>query len=258
MTINDKKIARLARTVGLVCAITAPLSLAGESAIDEAAVERLKASLGYVGTLNTFALETDTTIEVVLEDGQKLQFDNATRATVKRPDRFHAKRLGDLVDQEFFYNGNTLVLQDSTAGFHASVAAPDTVEGMLDFARDSLDIVAPAGDFIYSNAFELLMDGVESAMHLGPSYIEGTVCDHLAFSAPGNGTDFQIWVQQGEKPLPRRIVITSRDILNAPQFTTHIREWDVAPDIPKGLFDFDAQDSSTEIEFILMNVGENQ
>ena len=257
---NERKryCTRLIGAAALAFAAIAPLSQSGETANDEAAVERLRASMDYLAGLKRFALESTSTIEVVLEDGQKLQFDNTIRGTVQRPDKFHAKRLGDLVDQEFFYNGKTLTLQDGKAGYHATLAAPDTIDGMLDFARDSLDIVAPAGDFIYSDAFEMLMDGVESAVHLGPSYVEGKVCDHLAFSAPAKGTDFQVWIQRGDKPLPRRIVITSRDILNAPQFAVHIRSWDVAPDIPSDLFEFDAEDSSTEIEFIVLNVNENQ
>ena len=250
------KLPRLAQTAGLICTFLVSLSQAGEPTIDDAAVKRLKTSLDYGAGLERFTLVTNSTIEMVLQDGQKLQFDNAIRATVQRPNKFHARRLGDLVNQEFFYDGQSLTLQDGTAGFHATVAAPDTIEGMLDFARDTLDIVAPAGDVIYDNAFELLMDGVESATHLGPTYVEGTVCDHLAFSAPGNDTDFQIWVQQGEVPLPRRIVITSREITNAPQFAVHIREWDLSPDIARGLFEFDAEDSSTEIGFILVDTGE--
>lgn len=245
-------------TAALLCMAITPSLWASESTLDPTAVARLQASMDYVASLQNFSLLSTSTIEVVLQDGQKLQFDNAIKATVQRPNKFHAVRLGDLVDQEFFYDGQTLTLQDSTAGFHATVDAPDTLEGMLDFARDSLDIVAPAGDFIYNDAFEILMDGVTSAMNLGPAYVEGEICDHLAFSAPGNDTDWQIWIQHGEKPLPRRIVITSRDVLNAPQFVVHIREWDLAPNSPKELFEFTKQDSSTEIEFILVNTSDSQ
>lgn len=259
MMYPGKKFTRIVKAAtALLCMAITPSLWASESTLDPTAVARLQASMDYVSKLQNFSLLSTSTIEVVLEDGQKLQFDNAIKATVQRPNKFHAVRLGDLVDQEFFYDGQTLTLQDSTAGFHATVDAPDTLEGMLDFARDSLDIVAPAGDLIYSDAFEKLMDGVTSAMNLGPAYVEGQICDHLAFSAPEHQTDWQIWVQRGEKPLPCRIVITSREILNAPQFAVHIREWDLDPDSPKQLFEFNEQDSSTEIEFILVNASDSQ
>lgn len=251
----------LAKTVGitaaaLLCTVSTQTVQAAQTYIDARAVEVLQASLDYVSTLKEFALDTHSTIEIVMDSGQKLQFDNDVDVTVQRPNKLHAVRKGEVVDQEFFYNGKTLTLHDTMGGFHATVEAPDTLEGMLDFTRDSLGIVAPAGDFIYNNAFELLMDGVETAMYIGPSFVEGQICDHLAFSAPGSSTDWQIWVQQGKTPLPRRIVITSRDVLNAPQFTVHIRDWDLSPSISADDFDFRAHASSTEIEFL--NLGEGQ
>lgn len=240
----------------LTCAVSMPVIQAAEADIDPRAVEVLQTSLDYVSSLKEFAVDTHSTIEIVMESGQKLQFDNDVDTTVQRPNKLHSVRKGEVVDQEFFYNGKTLTLHDSMAGFHATVEVPGTLEGMLDFARDSLDIVAPAGDFIYSNALELMMDGVESAMYIGPSFVEGQICDHLAFSAPGHSTDWQIWVQRGETPLPRRIVITSRDVLNAPQFTVHIKDWDLSPNISADDFDFRAHASSTEIEFLKLGEGQ--
>lgn len=237
-------------------AIFTPAPHASEATIDQAAVKRLQESLDYLASLQQFSLLADTTIEVVLLDGQKIQFDNSVNTTVQRPDKMHARRLGDLMEQELFYDGETLTLLDSSAGYHASAAAPDNLEDALDFARETLDIVAPAGDFIHSNAFDILMENVESAIYIGSSYVEGSVCDHLAFSAPTNDTDFQVWVQQGEEPLPRRIVITSREITNAPQFTVHIREWDIHPKIGAESFRFQAPENSQEIEFILLTTAD--
>lgn len=258
MSKSRNKLALLAKATLATWALIAASGTIGaeDKAIDPDSVYRLQASMDYLASLQTFSLETDSTIEVVLEGGQKIQFDNASSATVKRPNKFYAKRLGDLVDQEFFYDGKVLTLQDSMAGFHASIDAPDTLEGMLDFARDSLDIVAPAGDFIYSNSFDLLMEGVESGFYIGPSFVEGVVCDHLAFSSPG--TDWQVWIERGDKPLPRRIVITSRDVLNAPQFTVHISNWDISPKVSDADFNFNEHKDSAAIEFMTIDTADSK
>ena len=244
------------RVLLTACLLVIPvLANAVEPGIEKAAVERLQASMSYLAGLKTFSLETHSTLEVVLHSGQKIQFDNSVDVTVQRPNKLHAMRRGDLMHQALFYDGKTLTLHDASAGFHATVEAPDTLEGMLDFARDSLDLVAPAGDFIYANAFDILMDGVNSAFVVGASFVEGKVCDHLAFSAPG--TDWQIWIQQGDRPVPRRIVITSRDVMSAPQYTVHIREWKLEPDISAGDFRFDEQRDTTAIEFIVRGADGN-
>jgi hypothetical protein len=228
-----------------------PLSVTAQSGIDAEADKLLRQSMSYLAGLQVFGLDSQTSVEVVLLTGQKIQFDDAVSAVVQRPNKFYAARRGDLVDQQLFYNGATLTMVDATAGYHASVDAPDTLEGMLDFARESLDIVAPAGDLLYADNYEILMYGVESGFVVGPAIVAGAVCDHLAFSAPG--TDFQIWIQRGDKPLPRKMVITSRDVVNAPQFTVVIDKWDLEPDTSADRFGFEPDESSTPVEFIMLD-----
>ena len=90
MTDLSKTFACLAQVAILVCAAIAPAARAEAPAIDPEAVARLKASMDYLAQQQRFSLLTSSTIEVVLESGQKLQFDNATRSTVQRPYRLHA------------------------------------------------------------------------------------------------------------------------------------------------------------------------
>lgn len=238
-------IPKLLMLTGVV--LGAPLLASAQVEIDTEADQLLRRSMSYLAGLKQFGLDSQTSIEVVLLTGQKIQFDNEISAVVQRPNKFYAARQGELVDQQFFYDGATLTLTDGTADYHATVDAPDTLEGMLDFARESLDIVAPAGDLIYADNYEILMQGVQSGFAVGPTVIAGVVCDHLAFSAPG--TDFQIWIQRGDKPLPRKLVITSRDVVNAPQFTVLIENWDLAPDVSASRFRFDAPAESQAIGF---------
>ena len=228
--------------------LLAPSWLFTDSGVEAAAAERLRNSMAFLAGLKEFGLESQTSIEVVLLTGQKIQFDSAVSAVAKRPNKFYAERKGELVDQQLFYDGEMLTLADGTAGYHATVKAPDTLEGMLDFARESLDLVAPAGDLIYADNYEILMDGVERGFIVGTAVVSGAVCDHLAFSAPG--TDFQIWIELGDKPLPRKLVITSRDLVNAPQFTVLIDGWDLAPDVSDDRFRFEPPADSQAIGFM--------
>ena len=241
---------------GLMLLFSPAWASGSEAGIQPEAADLLKKATSYLAGLQKFSLETHNTIEVVLENGQKIQFDRANVATVQRPNKLHSRRIGDLADDEFFYNGETLTLHYPESGYYAMVEAPDTLEGMLDFARQSLDIVAPAGDFIYSNAFEILMEDVESAFVVdAPAFVEGAVCDHLAFSAPD--TDFQVWIQRGDQPLLRKLVITSRDVLSAPQFTVNVRNWDLNPDVSPERFTARPAADATRIEFLFIEQGGN-
>ena len=133
-------------------------------------------------------------------------------------------------------------------GTYATVAAPGTLEGMLDMARTQLDIVMPAGDLIYRNAYDILMADVTQGFVVGKSVVEGARCDHLAFRAPN--VDWQIWIQEGPEPLPRKLVITSRDQAAAPQFSVVFTRWDLKPTSTPQTFVFEAPSGAKRVEFL--------
>jgi hypothetical protein len=235
-------------SVGLVLAIgSAPLR-AQPTGVDPEAQRILRTSTDFLAAQTRFSADTRSTIEVVLASGQKLQFSNRVTMSVRRPDKLWARRLGDLIDQVFLYDGRTLTLHDPARKVYASVAAPASIEAMLEFARTRLDVIAPLGDFLGADAYEVLTDGITSAFVVGRSVVEGVPCTHLAFRAPQ--ADWQIWIEEGRRPLPRKIVITTRDVVNAPQFDVTVTRWDLAPKIDDRRFTFRPPAGSSAAEFL--------
>ena len=236
------------RAMALLAAVLFSHSLFGQAAgVDPEAEGLLKNAMAYLAGQRAFTVDTENSIEVVLTSGQKIQFDNAVRVFIQRPDKLRAERLGDLVDQVFYYDGRKLTLHNPVDHYFATVPAPDNLEAMLDFARDSLDIVAPAGDLVYRDAYELLMEGVTSGFVVGTSEVGGVPCKHLAFRAPQ--VDWQIWLQEGDQPLPRKMVITSTDVVNHPQFTVVMNRWDLGPEFDPAIFSFTPSEGDEGIEF---------
>ena len=146
------------------------------------------------------------------------------------------------------YDGRSLTLYNPRDKVYAQVAAPDTLESMLEFARTKLDIVAPAGDLLNKNAYDILMDGVTDGFVVGEAVIEGVRCDHVAFRAPH--VDLQVWIQQGAQPLPRKFVITTRDLDNAPQFAVTVTKWNLKPTFGAQAFVFTPPAGAKRVDFL--------
>ena len=83
--------------------------------------------------------------------------------------------------------------------------------------------MAPGADLLLTNVFNVMMADVVEAAVIGKGVIDGVECDHLAFR--NVETDWQIWIEAGAKPIPRKYVITSKGIGEAPQYTLRIKEW---------------------------------
>lgn len=80
-----------------------------------------------------------------------------------------------------------------------------------------------------SQSYDVLIADVMAAKYIGHSVIDGRECEHLAFR--NHDTDWQLWVELGDRPILRKLVITSKTVNSAPQYTVRIKEWktDVRP-----------------------------
>jgi hypothetical protein len=248
-TLGQRVTATWARCGALVAAAGLSLAVQAQPAgIAPEAQRLLKASTDFLASQQQFSADTRNTLEVVLKSGQKIEFNHTARMSAQRPNKLRAERTGDLVDQVFVFDGKSLTLYNPKDKAFAQVAAPDTLEAMLEFARTQLDIVAPAGDLLNKNAYDILMDGVTDGFVVGKAVIEGVLCDHLAFRAPQ--VDLQMWIQEGAQPLPRKMVITTRDLPNAPQFAVTVTKWNLKPAFDAKTFSFTPPAGANKVDFL--------
>ena len=70
--------------------------------------------------------------------------------------------------------------------------------------------------------------------------------DHLAFRQPD--IDWQLWVEKGQRALPRKIVITTRYEVGDPQYTAVLR-WNPAPKFDAGTFTLVPPAGATKIPY---------
>jgi hypothetical protein len=75
----------------------------------------------------------------------------------------------------------------------------------------------------------------QSGFKVGPETIGTTKVDHFAFNQPG--IDWQLWIAQGDKPLPLRIVMTNTRDPALPQYAAKLT-WTVNPALPAERFTF--------------------
>ena len=239
---------RLLPALVAAAALWPAMSSAQPAAIDPEAVALLRRSTDYLASLKQFRVDASSSIEAVVDNGQKLQFDHHVAVTVQRPNKMRVERIGEIISQVFTYDGKSLSVSMPGDGYHATVAAPATLEAALDFARDQLNVVAPGADLMHNDAFEVLTVGLTSAFFVGEAVVAGVRCDHLAFR--NAEVDWQICIEQGAKPLPRKFVVTSKRMAQAPQFTVFMTKWDTAPKVTDAMFTLAPAKGSTKIDFV--------
>jgi hypothetical protein len=234
-------------TCALVVTVPA-VSWAQVTSVDPAAVKILKRTMDYLDSLQQFSVDTQNTVEDVLESGQKVQFDISAKVVVKRPNKLRVQRGGDIISQSWYYDGKLLTLYNPSDKYYATASAPGTIEKALDFARESLGIYAPASDLIYKDAFPLLMQNVTAAIVVGKAVIGGVTCDHVVFSRPD--VDFQVWVADTGKPLPLKYVVVDTGVPEQVETISVMSNWNLAPKTTDAMFTFVPPQGAKKTEFV--------
>jgi len=193
----------------------------GAAAQDAKAI--LKAMADYVSASQTISLTFDSDIEVITPQLEKIQFTNSGKALLKRPDGLRAHRVSGHSDVELVFDGKTVSILGRSVDGYARIEAAGTVDQLITALRVGHGISLPGADLLLTNAYDALVADVIEAKYVGLGMIDGKECNHLAFR--NFDTDWQIWIETGERPTPRKLVITSKTMNSAPQYTLRIKEW---------------------------------
>jgi hypothetical protein len=223
---NCKTAGRLAALAFFASAFL--LAPAAQAAEDDA-LKILKGMSDYLASQKTISLSYDSDIEVITPEIQKIQFTSSGQVLLSRPDKLHATRTGGYSDVVLIFDGKTASVLGKDINSFVQFEAPGTLNQLVDKLRNDYSVSIPGADLLLSNAFEVLSPDVLHAAHIGQGVVNGFECEHLAFR--NEDTDWQLWVQTGDAPIPRKFVITSKTEAGAPQYTLVIRDWktDVQP-----------------------------
>jgi hypothetical protein len=228
-----------------------PVAAAGParpSGISTGADKLLRQSTTYLKGLKSFTVRTEHTTEVVLQSGAKMALAGSAAVSVKRPNKLKSERRGELTDGVFFYDGETISIYGKKQNMWAQTQAPKTIDETIDFARDRLNLEAPAADLLFSSPYEVLMADMDSGEVAGIEEIDGVPCHHLVYR--GDVVDWELWIQDGDTPLPRKYKITSKDVAGAPEFSVTLRDWNTNAEIPDSEFAFEKPPNAQRIDFL--------
>ena len=204
---------------------------------DSAEAKRLlKAMSDYLASQTAMSFDYDATLEVVTQDYQKLALASSGSVTLNRPDKIRAERAGGFADFETVFDGKTLTLLGKNVNKYTEVAASGTIEQLIDALKDKYNRPLPAADLLMSNSYAELMQDVYDLKDLGSGVIQGVECDYLAFRE--DEVDWQIWIAQGERPVPCKYVLTSKLIAGGPQYSVELRNWKTGSEVAADDFMF--------------------
>ena len=207
-----------------------------KDSVDPEAIKALDSMGTYLRSLKSFQVKADVTNDDVLDDGEIVQYTSKVDLLTAKPNRLRVEVTSDDKQRLFFYDGKNFTVWGKLVNYYATVPAPPTIDKLIDDADKKFGIELPLVDLFKWGTDPEAIKRIKSAIDIGPSSIDGVTCEQYAFRQ--EGIDWQIWIQLGQFPLPRKFVIRSLSDEARPQHSDTLT-WNLAPSFDDNAFVFD-------------------
>lgn len=205
----------------------------GEKAeIDKKASQALADMGAHLGGLKGFSVEIEETVDRV-KDGTKEQVTSIHAIDFSRPAGLRRVTTGDAGERSLTVDGKNAWLVDH--GRKEAVVGPAVgdVPTVLAALYKGWRVSLPEAEVFAARPETALTRKVQSGRYVGLRLADGERCHLLAFTQPV--LDWQMWIG-GEKPWPRKLVISGKKQPNSPQTQLILRKWMPRDTFPEGHF----------------------
>jgi hypothetical protein len=202
----------------------------------------------FLGGTQRFSVSVNGGYDAVQTSGQKIEFGELRKVTLSRPDRLRVEgERSDGAKALTVFNGKEIVLVDAASNVYATAPQPGGLDdSVVHFVKD-LGMRLPLAMLLVSQLPAELKGRVRSVEYVEKTSIYGAPAHHLA--ARTDSVDFQVWVADGDKPLPQRIVITYKKAKGEPQFRAQFADWNLEPAIVDSTFQANPPDGAQKVAF---------
>lgn len=239
--------------LALLAALGVNAAAAAEGATDDkaptvnpAAVKALEGMSAYLRTLDAFSIKAESSADMVLDDGQKIQFDRDLTVDYAKGKGLKVDAVSPLTHLTYYFDYKNLTLFSPGLGYYASTEAKPTIAKTLDDVSTRFGIEMPLADLFYWGTERLPADAITSAETIGPGLVHGEACQHYAYRQAD--VDFQLCITEGEHPVPLKLVITTTDLPEQPQYEARMT-WNLEPKLAADAFTFTPPENALPITF---------
>jgi hypothetical protein len=202
----------------------------------------------FLGQTPQLSVTVRSAYDSVQSSGQKIEWNEVRTLNLQRPDllRLETEKSNGARTLVVF-DGKQISAYDEAGRAYAQAVQPGGVdETLVYFVRD-LGMRLPLAAFFLSRAEAELARRVQAVEYVEKTGILGTPAHHLVGRT--DTVNFQIWIADGDQPLPQHIVLTYPAAPGQPQFRARFATWNLGPASADNRFTFTPPPGASRIPF---------
>lgn len=209
----------------------------------------LKRMAEFLAQTKQFSVNLRIGYDVVQESGEKVEFGERRTITLQRPDRLRVEIEESDGDKALLvFDGKDITAYKEAEHIYAVTPYPGDIDGAVQYLIRDLAIRIPLALMLTSRLPAAIERRVQSADYVERSMVTPVPTDHVV--ARTADVDFQLWIAEGDKPLPQRVLITYKTAEGEPQFWANFSDWNLSPEVSKSLFAFTPPQGVERIPFL--------
>jgi hypothetical protein len=203
----------------------------------------------FIAKAPSYGVTIRSGYDAIQPDGQRIEFGEKRRVLIQQPDRLRVDVERSDGDKGFvLFDGKEITAFKADDNVYASVGKPGSVNDAVIYMVRDLQMIMPLARMFLTTFPEDLKKKITSVAYVEENNLFDVPTDHLA--ARSSDVDLQIWISQGNPPLPRRVILTYKNAPGQPQFWADFSDWDLSPKVAADSFSFKPPTGSEKITFL--------
>jgi len=191
----------------------------------------------FMAKTQSVSVDARDSYDVHQESGQKIEFSEKRKIILTRPDRFRVEVEESNGNKSVvMFDGKDLTMWSPSHNVYARTPKPGSIDDAVAYFVRDLGMKLPFSVLLQTNAPKEFEQLTQTLDYVEKTSIFGTPAHHLAGRT--ESVDYQLWIADGDRPLPLRLVLTYPNEKGQPQFRAQFSDWNLAPETPVSLFTF--------------------
>ena len=232
----------------LILAGSGTAALGDESRRDSKALDVLNKMAAYTASLDQFQIKGEVFGDARLDAGLIVSNPSEVTITIDRPGSMFIQTFDGVNTGSIYIHKGQLTLFNTESSFYAQARVPEDIEAAMQFAIEEFGLEIPLAELMFANSALSLLTDQDTVLYLtDKSRIRGVDCHHLAIR--GAEIDLQLWVEEGDRPVPRKIMMTMKWEGGSPR-NAALMEFSKVDGLDAKIFEFKAPEGANEINFV--------